>query len=84
MQGFIFAYLGLTFFAYQDFSWSLSLASYMLPIIVIGRFTGTLLLVKLLDCCGYNSGVKTGEVFFIGFAGLIRGAIAFGLVLRLN
>ena len=56
----------------------------MLPIVLIGRFVGTMALVKLLDCCKYNSGIKTSEVFFMGFAGLIRGAIAFGLVLRLD
>ena len=57
----------------------------MLPIVIVGRFAGTLLLVKILDCCcKYNSGIKTDEIFFMGFAGLIRGAIAFGLVLRLD
>lgn len=57
----------------------------MLPIVIIGRFAGTLFLVKVLDlCCKYNSGIKTLEIFFMGFAGLIRGAIAFGLVLQLN
>ena len=85
VQGFIFAYLGLTFFAYREYPWSLSLSACMLPIVIIGRFAGTLVLVKILDlCCKYNSGVRTGEVFFMGFAGLIRGAIAFGLVLRLD
>ena len=57
----------------------------MLPIVIFGRFVGTLALVKTLDnCCRYNSGIKTSEIFFMGFAGLIRGAIAFGLVLRLD
>lgn len=84
VQGFIFAYLGLTFFAYKDFVWSGSLALWLLPIIILGRFAGTLFLVKGLDLCGYGSGIRTIEVFFMGFAGLIRGAIAFGLVLRLD
>ena len=57
----------------------------MIPIVIVGRYAGTLLLVKVLDhCCKYNSGIKTQEIFFMGFAGLIRGAIAFGLVLRLD
>ena len=55
-----------------------------MPIIILGRFAGTLFLVKGLDLCGYGSGIRTIEVFFMGFAGLIRGAIAFGLVLRLD
>lgn len=57
----------------------------MIVIVTIGRFTSTLVLVKILDtCCCYNSGIATGEIFFMGFAGLIRGAIAFGLVLRVD
>ena len=84
MQGFIFAYLGLTFFAYKDYDWSPSLAMYMLPIVIIGRFGSTLGLIKVLEwCCCYNSGVRWQEVFFIGFAGIMRGAIAFGLTTRL-
>lgn len=85
MQGFIFAYLGLTFFAYRDFAWSLSLSACMMPIVIIGRYVSTLVLVKILDhCCKYNSGMKTSEMVFMGFAGIIRGAIAFGLVLRID
>ena len=84
MQGFIFAYLGLTFFAYKDFYWSPSLVMYMIPIIIIGRYASTLGLIKFLEvfCC-YNSGVRWQEVFFIAFAGILRGAIAFGLTTRL-
>ena len=84
VQGFIFSYLGLTFFAYQDFTWSFSLTTWLMPIVIVGRFAGTLFLLKAFDCCGWNSGIRTIEVFFMGFAGLIRGAIAFGLVLRLD
>ena len=56
-----------------------------MPIIIVGRYVSTLVLVKILDhCCKYNSGIKTSEIFFMGFAGIIRGAIAFGLVLRVD
>ena len=56
----------------------------MLGIVILGRFGGTLGLIGLLRLCGYNSGIRWSEVFFIGYAGLIRGAIAFGLVLRID
>ena len=57
----------------------------MLPIVIIGRFVSTMGLVKILDnCCKYNSGIRTSEIFFMGFAGIIRGAVAFGLVLRID
>jgi len=55
-----------------------------MPIVILGRFAGTLFLLKFFDLCGWNSGIRTIEVFFMGFAGLIRGAIAFGLCLRLD
>lgn len=51
---------------------------------MIGRYGGTMGLIYLLECCGYKSGISFKQLFFIGYAGLIRGAIAFGLVLRIN
>lgn len=33
---------------------------------------------------GYKSGIKFKELIFISYAGLIRGAVAFGLVLRID
>lgn len=84
MEGFIFSYLGLTFFAYQDYPWSPRLIGIEFLIVVFGRFCGVLGLIKLLELCTYNSGVKWQELFFMSFAGVIRGAIAFGLVLRIT
>ena len=84
MQAFIFSYLGVSFFSFASLDWSPSLILVMLGIVILGRFGGTLGLIGLLRLCGYNSGIKWSEVFFIGYAGLIRGAIAFGLVLRID
>ena len=33
---------------------------------------------------GYKSGINLRELIFISYAGMIRGAVAFGLVLRIN
>ena len=38
----------------------------------------------LLRLCGYNSGLSIREIIFIWYAGMIRGAIAFALVLRIH
>jgi len=84
MQAFIFSYLGISFFSFAHLDWSPSLIGVMLGICILGRFGGTLGLIGLLRLCGYDSGIKWKEVFFIGYAGLIRGAIAFGLVLRID
>lgn len=84
MQGFIFSYLGVSFFSFASLDWSPHLILVMFGIVIVGRFGGTLGLIGLLRLCGYNSGIAWKEVFFIGYAGLIRGAIAFGLVLRID
>lgn len=84
MQGFIFSYLGVSFFSFAHLDWSYDLILVELGICILGRFGGTLGLIGLLTLCGYNSGITFKQVFFIGYAGLIRGAIAFGLVLRLD
>jgi hypothetical protein len=33
---------------------------------------------------GYKSGVRFKDLIFISYAGMIRGAVAFGLVLRID
>jgi hypothetical protein len=33
---------------------------------------------------GYNPGVRFKDLLFISYAGMIRGAVAFGLVLRID
>lgn len=84
MQAFIFTYLGISFFSFASLDWSPSLILVMLGICILGRFGGTLGLIGMLRLCGYHSGIQWKEVFFMGYAGLIRGAIAFGLVLRID
>lgn len=45
---------------------------------------GTFGLVGLGKFLGYEAGISLKELTFIWYAGLIRGAIAFGLVLRIG
>lgn len=80
----MFAYLGLTFFTYSDLKWSPSLFLTELGVILVGRFCGTLGLMALARALGYQSDLTWGELVFIWQAGMIRGAIAFGLVLRID
>lgn len=53
-------------------------------IIIIGRFTGTLGLLYLLVLCGHKQKLKLKEVIFIAYGGMIRGAIAYALVLTID
>jgi len=51
---------------------------------MFGRLLGTLGLVFLLKICRYDAKLSVREIIFIWYAGMIRGAIAFGLVLRIH
>ena len=87
-EGFVFSYIGLTFFSYKHFEWSYELIVAEGVIILIGRFLGTFGLIGFLKIFKYENEnkrkVTCKELLFIWYAGLIRGAIAFGLVLRIN
>ena len=83
-EAFVFAYLGLTFFTYTDLKWSPSLFLTELGVVFVGRFCGTVGLVAFSRALGYRSDLTWGELIFIWQAGMIRGAIAFGLVLRID
>lgn len=82
-EAFVFSYLGLTFFAYIDFPWSWQFIAYEVLIIIVGRTIGTVGLIYFLSLFGHQRKVSFREINFISYAGMIRGAIAFGLVLRL-
>ena len=64
--------------------WSLDLILVEIAIIVVGRGLGTVGLVALLRLCGQETNTTWKELLFIWYAGMIRGAIAFGLVLRID
>ena len=81
----MFAYLGLSFFAYFTKSWSFEFIAIEMVIIVVGRFIGTVGLIyfmALFGHQGYKRDLSFRQMCFIAYAGMIRGAIAFGLVLK--
>jgi len=87
-ESFVFSYLGLTFFSYKYLEWSYELIIVEMCVILIGRGLGTFGLIGLLKLCKYEKHnpkkITWKELTFIWYAGLIRGAIAFGLVLRID
>lgn len=84
VEAFVFGYLGISFFSYISMDWSWQFFITMLIITVLGRFLCTIGLTKLCDIFGYNSGIPMKELVFISYAGVIRGAVAFALVLRID
>ena len=59
--------------------------AFELPIIAVSRFIGIfgVMVVMRFICCK-KFFLNTNELIFQWFAGLIRGPIAFGLVMRLE
>lgn len=53
-------------------------------IIVFGRFFGVVGLIYFLSICRHKQQVSFRQLVFIAYAGMIRGAIAFGLVLKIE
>lgn len=51
---------------------------------MIGRGFGTFGLIGIFKLLGIDHNISLKELTFIWYAGLIRGAIAFGLVLRID
>lgn len=84
VEAFVFGYLGVTFFSFIHMDWSWQLFIGMLIICCVGRFIGTIGIIKLCELFGYKSGISNKELIFISYAGIIRGAVAFGLVLRID
>ena len=67
---------------------SISLVLILMGVVVLCRFISTIGLVSCLKLCRYESKhhnpLNYKELVFIWYSGLIRGAIAFGLVLRIE
>lgn len=49
VEAFVFGYLGLTFFSYVSYEWSWQLFIAELIIVIVGRFMGTIGIIKLFE-----------------------------------
>lgn len=48
-EAFVFGYLGLTFFSYVSYEWSWHLFLGEVIVVIVGRFSGTIGLIKILE-----------------------------------
>lgn len=55
----------------------------MLPVVITARFLSVYASYGLFRLCSSKNKLSFKELTFIGYGGLIRGAIAFGLVLKI-
>jgi len=84
-EAFVFAYMGITFFSFSRFDWSITFIIFEFVFVLIARFAGSVCLYYLVTSvfC-LKRGLNFKELLFLNFAGVIRGAIAFGLVLKMD
>jgi len=91
-EALVFAYIGLCVFTYAGNSktgdadehiWSLSFILWMTAIIIVGRCTAVGLAHLLFGLCSKKKDIEFRELLFVMYGGMIRGAIAFGLVLKI-
>ena len=84
MEAFVFIYLGFSFFSFGKLRWCPKLIAIEIGVIMIGRFVAVVGLLLFLKICRYDSKLTLRQQIFVWFAGMIRGAIAFGLVLKID
>jgi sodium/hydrogen exchanger-like protein 6/7/sodium/hydrogen exchanger 8 len=91
-EAMVFAYMGLCICTYATDAttedktpncWSLSFIFWMTFIVIFGRIIGVWFTHYLLLPCMKKPDVTLRELCFITYGGMIRGAIAFGLVLKI-
>lgn len=89
-EAFVFAYIGLCVFTYANDErygthhvWSVSFIGWMCFIVIVGRIIGVWTAHFLFRMCMKKPDITFRELLFISWGGMIRGAIAFGLVLKI-
>jgi sodium/hydrogen exchanger-like protein 6/7 len=84
IEAFIFVYMGLASYEYYaKFSAYLFVLNYSL-VVMFARFMGIVLVPGILKLCMKSSRLKWLELIIIWFAGSIRGAMGFALILTVT
>ena len=80
----VYSYVGIALYSTIPTWWSWSFVFIQLGIIFVGRIIGVLSTFYTCRCCFKKKTIKFNELIFITYAGMIRGAIAFALVLKIQ
>jgi len=83
MESAIYAYIGIGLYAVIPGWWSLGFIFAEFGIIVFFRIIGIICTFYLFRCCCKRRTIAFKELMFITYGGMIRGAIAFALVLKI-
>jgi NhaP-type Na+/H+ or K+/H+ antiporter len=79
----VYSYVGISLFTSIGGWWSISWIVCQFFIIVVGRIIGVFLTFYLFLLCFKKRTISRNELVFICYGGMIRGAIAYALVLEL-
>lgn len=80
----VYSYVGLSLYSTIPTWWSFSFIFVQLAIIFVGRIIGVLSTFYTCRLCCKKKTINFRELLFITYAGMIRGAIAFALVLKIS
>ena len=79
----VYSYVGIALYSQIPTWWSFSFVIIMFVIIIIGRLISVFGVFYTSRLCCKRKTINFRELCFISYAGMIRGAIAFALVLKL-
>ena len=80
----VYSYVGLALYSTIPTWWSWSFMFIQLFIIIAGRTGGVICTFYTCRLCFKKKTIAFNELLFITYAGMIRGAIAFALVLKIT
>lgn len=79
----VYSYVGIALYTLIPTWWSWSFITLQFIVIVIGRIVAVFGTFYLFRLCVKSRNINFRELCFITYAGMIRGAIAFALVLKI-
>lgn len=79
----VYSYVGIALYSQIPSWWSLSFIGAQTLIIIVGRVIAVTFTFYMFSLCFKKKTICFSELCFICYAGMIRGAIAFALVLRI-
>ena len=77
----VYSYVGISLFSTIPLYWSLSWITAQCVIIIVGRIIAVICTFYLFRLCFKKKTINFRELLFISYGGMIRGAIAFALVM---
>jgi NhaP-type Na+/H+ or K+/H+ antiporter len=79
----VYSYIGLSLYSNLPGWWSFDFIIAQTVIVIVGRYSAIFICFFLFNRCFKSRTINPKELFFIGWGGMIRGAVAFALVMRI-